>query len=57
MSAGIRENLYVEWTSTFRKIQTMIQTWEFCDGQSSSSCIFLHDCNLTNTILKDLDLL
>jgi len=57
MSVGIGENLYVECTLTFLKIQTMIQTCEFCDGKSYSSCTFLHDCSLTNTIIKDLGLL
>jgi len=57
MNVGIRENLYVECTLTFLKIQTMIQTCKFCDGQSYSSCTFLHDYSLTNTIIKDLGLL
>jgi hypothetical protein len=57
MRVGIGENPYIESISTFLKIQTMRKTWEFCDGQSYSSCTFLYGCSLTITILKDFDLL
>jgi len=57
MRVGIGETPYIESISTSKKIQTMKQTWEFCDGQAYSSYTFLYGCSLIITILKDFDLL